>query len=80
MLGTLVPRIAAPSARADEIGLARQTGSAMMVIAARVKERPSAEIAQWVRNEPDLRPTLAAQCLGIATGDATATSTATGRI
>jgi hypothetical protein len=80
MLGTLVSRITAPSSGANEIGWARQTGGAMMVIAARVEERTSAEVAQWMRDEPDLRPTLAAQGLGIATGDATATSTAAGRI
>jgi hypothetical protein len=80
MLGTLVSRITAPSSGANEIGLARQTRSTRMVIAARVEERTSAEIAQRMRDEPDLGPTLAAQGLSIAARDATATSTAAGRI
>jgi hypothetical protein len=80
MLGTLIPRIATPSPGADEIGLAGQTSSATMVISAGVEERLAAQVAQWMRNEPDLRPTHAAQVLGIAAVDSTAASTATGRI
>jgi len=80
MLGPLVSRIAAPSSGADEIGLAGQTSSAMMIIPAGVEERAAANIAQWMRNEPDLRPTRAAQVFSIAAVDSTAASTATGRI
>src|SRR5262245_22086862 len=80
MLGTLVPGIAAPSPGADEMGLAGQTNSAMVVITTGVEEGAAAQIAQRMRNQPDLRPTRAAQVLGIPAVDPTAASTATGRI
>jgi hypothetical protein len=80
MLGNLVSGIAAPGSGADEIGRAGQTSSAMMVISAGVEERASTQVAQWMSNKPDLRPTRAAQILGIAPVDSTATSTAARRI
>jgi len=52
----------------------------MMIIPARIEEWSAANIAQWMRNEPDLRPTPAAQVFSIAAVDSTAASTATGRI
>jgi hypothetical protein len=52
----------------------------MMVIPAGIEERASAQVAQWMSNKPDLRPTRAAQVLSIAAVDSTAASTATGRI
>jgi len=80
MLGNLISRITAPSSGAEEIGLAGQTNSAMMVISAGVEERAAAQVAQWMRNEPDPRPTRAAQVLSIAAVDSAAASAATGRI
>jgi len=80
MLGTLVSGIAAPSPGADEIGPAGQTNSAMVVITAGIEEGAATPVAQRMSYEPDLRPTRAAQVLGIPAVDPTAASTATGRI
>jgi len=80
MLGNLVSRVAAPSSGAGEIRQAGQTNRAMMVIPAGVEERAPANVAQRMRNEPDPRPTRAAQVLGISAVDSAAASTATGRI
>jgi hypothetical protein len=52
----------------------------MMVIAAGVEERAAAHIAQWMRNEPDLRPARAAEVFSITAVDSAAASTAARRI
>jgi hypothetical protein len=52
----------------------------MVVIPAGVEEGAAAHVAQWMRYEPDVRPTRAAQVLGVPAIDPTAASAATGRI
>jgi hypothetical protein len=52
----------------------------MMVIPAGVEKRAAAQVAQWMRYEPDPRPTLAAKVLSIAAVDSAPASAATGRI
>ena len=80
VLGNLIPGIAAPGPGVEEMGQASQTSSAMMVISAGIEERPATHVAQWMRNEPDLRPTRTAKVLGIAAVDSAAASAATGRV
>jgi len=80
VLGALVPRIAAPGPSAEEIRQAGQTSGAMMVVPAGIEEWAATHITQWMRNQPDLRPTRTAQILGIAAVDSAAASAATGRV
>jgi hypothetical protein len=80
MVGDLLSRVAAPSPGAGEIGRARQASSALMVISLRVREGTAAPVAQWMSNEPDLWPTVAAKVFSISPVDCAAASTATGRI
>src|SRR5262245_60079220 len=80
VLANLVSGIAAPGPGAEEIGHAGQTSSAMMVIPAGTDERAAAHVTQWMRNEPDLRPTRTAKVLSIAAVDSAVASAATGRV
>jgi hypothetical protein len=52
----------------------------MMVFPAGVEERAAAHVTQWMRNEPDPRPTGAAQVLSITAVDSAAASAATWRV
>src|SRR5262249_1372404 len=80
MLGNLVSRVAAPSSGAGEIRPAGQTNRAKSGAPTVVEERAAANVAERMRNDPDLRPTRAAQVLGIPAVDSAAASAATGRI
>src|SRR5512144_288828 len=59
-------RIAGPRARGGKPRRPRETNTAGVVVSRSVRERAAAPVAEWMRNETDVRPTIETEILGSA--------------
>ena len=80
MLSRLFSWIAGPSARLRKPRRARKACAASVIGAARVRKRPSANIAQGVRDELNLPPASRAKALRVAAVNAAAAAAAPRRV
>jgi len=73
-------RIAGPRARGGKPRRPRETNTAGVVVSRSVWERATAPVAEWMRNETDVRPTIETEILGIPALDSTTAGAAARRI